>query len=131
MRPAAAVLAALAFVALQAGTICQGWQRTAEARMACCAEGGGCAMHEPATSEAAAGVVTQADADRCCAASESDDSSAPSAAFAQSIPSAVLGTTAPSLDVPPSGILEMRRRLIAPSPPGRVSKHVLLSVFLV
>lgn len=126
MRPVAAALAVLALLALQAATLCQGWQTTAEARMSCCVDGGGCAMHD-----VAGGIVMQADADRCCAASESNGSSAPSGAFAESISSAVLGTIAPLLDVPPSRTLQMRWRLIAPSPPGRVSKHVLLSVFLV
>lgn len=131
MRPVAAALAVLALLALQAGTLCQGWQTTAEARMSCCVDGGGCAMHESEPSDVAGGIVMQADADRCCAASESNGSSAPSGAFAESISSAVLGTVAPLLDVPPSRTLQMRSRLIAPSPPGRVSKHVLLSVFLV
>ena len=130
-RSVAAALAVLAILAIQAGTLCQGWQSTAEARMSCCVAGGGCTMHESEPSDGAGDVVLQADADRCCAASESDDSSAPSAAFAQSISSAVLGTVAPLLDMPPSATLEMRWRLVAPSPPARVSKHVLFSVFLV
>jgi hypothetical protein len=75
-------------------------------------------------------VVSQAEADRCCAASERNDS-APSPAgpaFSVALPTA-LGHVPAFLPEPASRA--SLSRASTPVPPAHVPKHVLLSVFLV
>ena len=110
--------------------VCAGWMGTPEARMACCAEGGACPMHESGSPHAnVSHTLTQAEADRCCAASEDDQSSQSSSTFAAGTSIAVLGTSSPlitdtAVAARPTGTTD-------PLPPRHVPKHVLHSVFLV
>jgi hypothetical protein len=76
-------------------------------------------------------VITQAQADSCCASAERETSSQSSPTFVTAVFSAVLGTGI-ALPVPvPALVLTNGWRAVAPIPPAHVPKHVLLSVFLV
>ena len=112
--------------------ICAGWAPTPEARMACCADEGACPMHKGGAHHSkGADLVTQAQADSCCAASEHDHSNQSSPTFVVVISSAVLG---PGVVVPattPALVLSDVWRTVTPIPLAPVPKHVLLSVFLV
>jgi hypothetical protein len=130
VRRISAVLATLALAAGNVG-LCAGWMPTAEARMACCAENDSCPMHK---SDSSAGdtmrVVSQADADRCCALSSADDSAPSPAAFAFTSPLAIVASPVPFVLPQPQTYHQFGRSLV-PSPPADVPRHVLLSVFLV
>jgi hypothetical protein len=112
---------------------CAGWQASPEARMACCSSSGDCSMH--GSTEPGAGserVVTQARADSCCAASDTDNSTPSAGAFSLSLSAALVPSTLPTLapiTAPPASF--DARRTHVPLPIGLVSKHVLLSVFLI
>ena len=100
--------------------------------MACC-EGDACPMHKGVSLAQDSGFhqgMTQAQADRCCAASErhSNQSNPP---FVVVISSTVLG---PGIVLPvtaPPFVLNNAWRTGAPVPLASIPKHVLLSVFLV
>ena len=101
--------------------------------MACCSGSGDCPMH--GSTEPGAGserVVTQAQADSCCAASDTDDSTPSAGAFSLSLSAALvtstLSTLAPIM-APPASFDAWRTHV--PLPVGQVPKHVLLSVFLI
>jgi hypothetical protein len=128
-RRLSAVFLALALVAGQAG-VCAGWMPTPEARMACCSEDGPCPMHKSESEDGPTRVVTQAEADRCCAASEHEDStpSQSNAAFFVTLSVALIPL--PGLLPAPEAHAEIWRASV-PIPTGHVPKHVLLSVFLV
>ena len=112
--------------------VCAGWLATPEARMACCAEGGDCPMHKrDSQSSGSERVLTQAQADSCCAASDGENSSQSSPSFVASITQAVLGTGIVLPSVTPALVLSDAWRAVAPLPTAHVPKHVLLSVFLV
>lgn len=125
-----AVLLAFALVAGQA-SVCAGWMSSAEARMACCAADGPCPMHRSTSEHAGTSHdVTQADADRCCAVSEQDDSShSPSGTAFLTILGAALSPV-PALLVLPESHGKIWRATV-PIPATHVPKHLLLSVFLV
>ena len=77
---------------------CAGWQASPEARMACCSGSGDCPMHgstEPGASSER--VVTQAQADSCCAASDTDDSTPSAGAFSLSLSAALVPSTLSTL----------------------------------
>jgi hypothetical protein len=126
----AVVFLTFSLVAGQAG-VCPGWMPTPEARMACCSEDGPCPRHKSDSEDDGSNrVVSQAEADRCCAASERDDS-APSPtglAFSVTLPLAL--SPVPSLLPEPEPYLNTWRASV-PIPSAHVPKHVLLSVFLV
>ena len=131
-RRAAAFVIALALAA--AGWAeCAGWQASPEARMACCSGSGDCPMH--GSTEPGAGsqrVVTQAQADSCCAASDTDDSTPSAVSFSLSLSAALVPSpvfTLALIVAPPASFAA--RRTHVPVPLGRVPKHVLLSVFLI
>ena len=112
---------------------CAGWQPTPEERLACCSGSGVCPMHgstEPGSS--AERVATQAQADSCCAVSDTDDSTPATGTFTISL-SAALATSPPStiapITAPPAAVDAWRTDL--PLAVGQVPKHVLLSVFLI
>jgi len=123
---------ALALTLLGAnGALCAGWAATPEARMACCADAD-CPMHRGSREASqSAHALTQAEADACCAKSESRQADTSS-------PTAVVALAAPVLDaglvLPPSlpariSVDAWRRdaaRVVSPVP-----RHILLSVFLV
>jgi len=131
LRRLSSVLLCLGLVAGNAA-ICAGWAATPEARMACCAEGGKCPMHQRESHDSGSvRVVTQADADACCAASEGENSSPSTPTFVSAISVAVLG---PGIVLPvsvPALVLSDDWRTYSPIPTPPVPKHVLLSVFLV
>ena len=130
-RRAAALVVALTLGA--AGWAeCAGWQATPEARMACCSDSDVCPMHgstEPGSGSGS--LVTQAQADSCCAASDADDSTPSAGAFSLSLTAALvispLATLAP---VTTPALLDAWRAQV-PLPGAHVPKHVLLSVFLI
>lgn len=107
---------------------CAGWQATPEARRSCCEQAANCPNRQGDQDNWR--VVTQAAADSCCAASESDESPQSSSPFALSITLAVLQPAAPALAAMP-----VHARLDTPQGLGlhasSVPTHLLLSVFLV
>jgi hypothetical protein len=131
LRRTAALLVAITLGAAGSAE-CAGWQATPEARRVCCSASGDCPMH--ASTESGAGserVPTQARADSCCAASDSNDSTPSPAAFSLSLSGATVASTLAALApiaAPPS--FEAWRTHV-PLPVGQVPKHVLLSVFLI
>jgi hypothetical protein len=128
-RRLSAALLTLALAAGQAG-VCAGWMPTAEARMACCLNDGACPMHKSGPEAESTRVLTQAEADRCCAAAEQDDSAPlPSIAGFFTMLAAALSPVPvllPTLEPHP----ELWRAAV-PLSTAHVPKHVLLSVFLV
>lgn len=112
---------------------CAGWQATPEARIACCSSSGDCPMHGSA--EPGAGskrVVTQAQADDCCAVSGTHNSTPSPGAFSLSLSAALVTSTLSTLApiaAPPASFEAWRTHV--PLPVGQVPKHVLLSVFLI
>ena len=126
-------LAALALTfGLTAGNaaICAGWMPTPEARMACCADGE-CQMDEGDSHRPGSGGLTQAQADRCCASSERENSNQSSPAFVAAITAAVLGVGTVLPANVPALVLTDAWRTSAPLPVAPVPRHLLLSVFLV
>jgi hypothetical protein len=99
--------------------------------MACCAKDDTCPMHKGKSSGSAGQVLTQAQADRCCAASERDDSSPTNPTAVAAITPAVLGTGVVVPAPVPALVLSDDWRTAAPIPTTPVPRHVLLSVFLV
>ena len=100
--------------------------------MACCAEGGECPMHKgDSHSSGSARVLTQAQADSCCASSERENSNQSSPSFVAAITAAVLGVGIVLPANVPALVLSDAWRTSAPIPIAPVPKHVLLSVFLV
>lgn len=128
-RRLSAVLLTVALAAGQAG-VCAGWMASPEARMACCSDDGSCPMHKPESEDGSARVVTQAEADRCCAASEQDDSAPSPAGPAFVVTLAIALSPVPALLPEPESHASISRASL-PRPPAHVPKHVLLSVFLV
>lgn len=109
--------------------LCAGWEATAEARMACCVKGAACPMHT-ADDSGAPQVVSQADADTCCAASERGEAAPSDAAF---VP---LATLLPA--VSPVALIFVQidapidaRSADVPAPGLRVPTHLFFSVFLI
>src|SRR6187401_1966138 len=127
-------LAALALAfGLTAGNVatCAGWVPTTEARMACCAGGGECPMHKGDSHRSESGrVLTQVQADSCCASSESRNSNQSNPSLITAITSAVLGVGVVLPANVPALVLSDAWRTSAPIPAAPVPKHVLLSVFL-
>jgi len=100
--------------------------------MACCADGAECPMHEGDSHRSGSErVLTQAQADSCCASAEGQNSNQSHPSFVTAISAAVLGVgVALPADVP-ALVLSDGWRMSAPIPLAPVPKHVLLSVFLV
>ena len=128
-------LAAVALTfGLMAGdaAVCAGWLPTAEARMACCADGVECPMHKDDSHRSGSErVITQAQADSCCAAAEGQNSNQSNPSFVTAITAAVLGVGVVLPANVPALVLSDAWRTSAPIPVAPVPKHVLLSVFLV
>jgi len=127
-------LAALALTfGLMAGNaaICAGWMPTPEARMACCADGVECPMHKGDSHRSGSErVLTQAQADSCCAAAEGQNSNQSNPSFVTAITAAVLGVGVVLPANVPALVLSDEWRTSAPIPVWPVPKHLLLSVFL-
>jgi hypothetical protein len=130
-RRLSALLAALALFA-GSPAVCAGWLPTAEARMACCVEGRACPMHEGNDHGSGSGhVMTQAEADTCCMASEREPSTPSNPALPAAISVSVLGPGTVLPAMVPALVLSDHWRTALPVPTTLVPKHVLLSVFLV
>jgi hypothetical protein len=130
IRRLSAVILAMGLMAGNAA-VCAGWLATPEARMACCAEGGDCPMHKgDSQSSASERVLTQAQADSCCASSERENSNQSNPSFVTAITAAVLGAGIVLPANVPALVLSDGWRTSAPIPVAPVPKHVLLSVFL-
>jgi hypothetical protein len=107
---------------------CAGWQATPEARRSCCGQSANCLHNDDQDGRRA---VSQAAADSCCAASESDESRPSSTPFAAGITVAGLQAKLPALaPLSPLTVSFDTQELVGlrASP---VPKHLLLSVFLV
>ena len=112
--------------------VCAGWLPTAEARMACCADGVECPMHKDDSQRSESErVITQAQADSCCAAAEGQNSNQSNPSFVTATTAAVLGVGVVLPANVPALVLSGAWRTSAPIPVAPVPKHVLLSVFLV
>ncbi len=107
---------------------CAGWQPTPQARRACCEENPNCPGHKNDQDNTA--PVSQAAADSCCAASESDESNPSGKPFAATITVAVL-QPALSVVAPQSSLVHWHAVDLAGLRASPVPKHLLLSVFLV
>jgi hypothetical protein len=128
----AALMLTFALVAGNAAAMCAGWKPTAEARMACCADGVECPMHKGNSHRSGAErVLTQAQADSCCASSEGKNSNQSSPTFVAAITAAVLGDGIILPANVPALVLSGEWRTSAPISVEPVPKHVLFSVFLV
>ena len=125
-----AVFLCLGLVAGNAA-LCAGWLATPDARMACCTGDGPCPMHKSGSDDdGAKRVISQAEADRCCASSERDDSAQPSPSFVLPVALAPITSPVPFV-VPEIGSATDAWRTLVPIPAAHVSKHLLLSVLLV
>ena len=116
-------------ISLVAGSVaqCAGWSVSPHVRMACCSDGG-CPMHQSKSQDEDAGV-TQADADRCCTAGERQDSAPSSTHLAFAVTLVVTVSPVPVALSAPDQRVDICRGS-PPLPSAHVSKHVLLSVFL-
>jgi hypothetical protein len=112
--------------------VCAGWAATPEARMACCANDVACPMHKSDPHESRAGrVLTQAQADSCCASSERPQPGPSTTSGAGAISPAVLGVAVVLPASVPILVLTDGWRTAAPMPTSPVPRHIILSVFLV
>jgi hypothetical protein len=130
-RRASAVVALLALVVGNIA-VCAGWQATPEARMACCVNGTSCPMHKSESHEHSSStrVVSQAQADSCCAAAaQRRDSATAGSTFDASGVSALAPVTV--FTVPPIAFASQEWRALVSLPVSSTPKHLLLSVFLV
>lgn len=120
-----------ALVAAGNAAVCEGWASTPEARMDCCTGDHPCPMHQTESDRSGATrVVTQAQADSCCALSEQEQSGQSTQIIAAPTPAADLGA---GIVVPPATprlVLTDSWRTSAPVPSPLLHRHVLLSVFL-
>jgi hypothetical protein len=131
LRRSAAVAALLTLVVGNVA-LCAGWQATPEARMACCMNGATCPMHKSDSHEQSSSrrVVSQAQADSCCAtAAHRRDSAAAGSTFAASGLIGLAPVTVFAL--PTSTFTSQDWRALVPLPVPSTPKHLFLSVFLV
>jgi hypothetical protein len=122
---------ALIFVLTAGGFgLCAGWKATPEARMACCKSGAACPMHKSDHRDGATHVVSQTEADSCCASSEQDEAAPSTSAF---VPLVALGLVISPISVfaPPTDAPLDSWRALVPLPGSQVPKHLFLSVFLI
>jgi hypothetical protein len=105
--------------------VCAGWAATAEERMACCAQDDQCAMHRATHGEK---VVTQAEADTCCAASEKDHSARSAQLLVLTVPPVKIDYA--TVDALLATHAAAPRR-IADHHVSKRARHLLLSVLLV
>ena len=112
--------------------VCAGWRATPEARMECCADEAECPMHKGDSHHPGSErIVTQVQADSCCAAAEGQNSNQSNPSFVTAITATVLGVGVVLPANVPALVLSDAWRTSAPIPIAPVPKHVLLSVFLV
>lgn len=100
--------------------------------MACCADEATCPMHKAQSSTSdSKRVVSQAQADSCCAFSEGATSGPSSPTFLVTISPAAPGASTMLPAETPALVLSEAWRNVTPLPAGPVPRYVLLSVFLV
>ena len=130
IRRLSALFLTLALATSQAG-VCAGWMATPEARMACCSDDGPCPMHESnSEDDGSKRAVSQAEADRCCAISEQDDSAPAPANLAFPVTLVPVNSPVPVMR-PMSEAHAGIWRAPVPLSGAHTPKHILLSVFLV
>ena len=125
--------AAFLVLALAAGSpaLCAGWMPAPEARMACCSNDGPCRMHtSDSRKDGTKRAVSQAEADRCCGASEQGDS-APSPSSAGFVVTLGVVPSPIPVMIPEPDARTPTWRAFAPIPAARIPRHLLLSVLLV
>ena len=113
--------------------VCAGWQGTAAARMACCAGPDGCPMHAHGADDptgSTTSVLSQAQADACCASSSDSGDTTPTPhglawSWAPPIIAFTLADVAPAMRREPG-----RAHASRPPPVRSVPRHLLLAVFL-
>jgi hypothetical protein len=128
--PRVIVAALIAVLSVGPVALCAGWQATSEARMACCVEGMACSMHTSEDESTGTRTVSQAEADSCCAAGEPDDASPTAPSLAAM--TAMASNAAPILLPPPPPISRaVSLNDPAPARDHGVSRHLLLSVFII
>jgi hypothetical protein len=98
--------------------------------MACCVDES-CPMHKESHDSGSGRVVTQQQADSCCAASDHKPSRGSSELQIETISSAALGGGMLLPASVPALVLSDAWRTVLPVPSTPVPKHLLLSVFLV
>ena len=130
LRKRLAALVAMIALSLSAWVQCAGWQNIPEARMACCAREDECPMHSGDNVSPAHRTITQGEADRCCALSGRIPATPSSSSQIAPVVLAVVSTPASVLlpDLAPVSNRWEADVSIAVTP---VSRHILLSVFLV
>jgi len=127
--------ALLLTLALTAGdaALCTGWFPTPDVRMACCADDQPCPMHAPEAEGAASAhhktQSTPEDEDCCILSGHPDAVPAASTTAVSASHGVVSGTD--SRPQAPAPVLAGLARTFAWPPGPHVSRHVLLSVFLV
>jgi hypothetical protein len=126
-----AVFLCLGLFAGNAAAVCAGWLATPEARMACCTGDGPCPMHKSdSDDQGAKRVISQVEADRCCASSDRDESAPSSPSFVLTVALALVTSPVPFV-VPQIAPALGTWRTVVPIAATHVPKHLLLSVFLV
>ena len=99
--------------------------------MECCADEAECPMHKGDSHHPGSErIVTQVQADSCCASAEGQNSNQSNPTFVTAITSAVLGVGVVLPANVPALVLSDGWRTSAPRPVAPVPKHLLLSVFL-
>lgn len=124
----AATVAVLGLVPGTATALCAGWQPSADARRACCAAGLCADDHRGAPTAGGDLVISQVEADSCCAESESGQQSASQSLITAPLPVPVTGSVL--LALPPLSTHSVVR-WAAPPQSDHVPKHIRLSVFLI
>jgi hypothetical protein len=128
MRHWVGLLLVLAF-ASSGWAQCAGWQSTAEARWACCMSDD-CPMHRAGDEHSTRPtMVSQAQADSCCASAERGHATPSASPHVSSFPIAVLASPIPALG--PDLAVFRARNSRTPTDVSPVPKHLLLSVFLI
>jgi hypothetical protein len=125
-----AAVTVLIVLPLSAWVQCAGWQSTAEARMACCAQEAQCPMHSQSRSGRHE-RVTQTQADTCCALSERSPSTPSSSSHLVAPVTLTLTSTPAPVVLSDLASLRVAWQDFVPIVISPVPRHLLLSVFLV
>jgi hypothetical protein len=129
-RRGASVLIVLA-LAVASPAVCAGWMPMPEDRMACCTGEGTCPMHPAETARHdSEHALSQADADRCCAASERDDSAPAPLNLTPAAAAPLAIDPIPIVMADISARADLWRTSV-PIPATRIPRHLLFSVLLV
>jgi hypothetical protein len=127
-----AAIAAVLTLSVGNLAVCAGWQATPEARMACCRDEATCPMHKSESHDSGTRhIVSQAQADNCCAGSERTHST--TTTNSTFVPTGVVALAPATMSVVTSPNVPALQgwRALVPLPVSPVPKHLLLSVLLV